>query len=340
MSKNSQLSKLMSDIKDKYKAAKNNDDLLDAVSLAKEYDGPLIYDNTLMYVASFILLLADIFLWFQIKDIRYWDISHILGFSFLTISILIPIIIAYSRKSSTTDLSQNIFNKDALLDNNIHAISLKDKLIASLPSLFVEFDRGNSSREFRQAWKKEAEHSRLSKEYFLYQFHYVDSRTEVTTTTNANGTTSVSTRTVYDHYDRYGLVFDFSHIKNFHICSSGKMRNKVDYNSSSISFSNEYSIGADNEMNASKYLKPKIVTLIEELSNSFTDINLEFNDSGLLCISFKDDNVFYAARNFGLRDPDEFYKELSGHTELTKLDTLVDFLKELSRHSDNNFQEK
>ena len=144
--------------------------------------------------------------------------------------------------------------------------------------------------------------------------------------------------TRYNHYDRYGIVYDFNLVKNIKVMSDKKPNNSVDYNSSSIEFSKDFNIGASSEQEASKFLKPKVVEIIQEMQVLVNGLSIEINNNGLLCLSFSNSGMFTTKSNYSLSEPKLFLEELEGHTDLVRLEKVLACIVKLEKQLDNNFK--
>lgn len=338
ISHNTRLKKLIKSIQLKVKLADNEDMIFEAVKLAKNFEGGVSYKNKHLYIISFIFLVIVIYLFYLFNNNGF---QHIYQFLILILSFIggvLPLKNAISRNNDIDQISDFIFHKKLLLDNNISRLPVFDKQIQALPIRFVEFNRGNAGRSFKSAYKKDKLNEGLPNDIYLYTFEYINKREVRTNNVGRREHHGSSTKTVYERFYRYGLIYDFEYIKNFHVASNGMIRNKVDYNSASIDFSNKFTIGAPSDIYAAKILKPKVVLLIEQLSTEFKNINIEFDAMGLMCCSFSDKDILYTKRRFGLEQSTEFYKEIQDKKTLEKLSLLTKFIQELSIHSDNNFR--
>jgi len=336
---NKKLTALLKSIKISAQQSNNSADILDAVKMAKAFEGDIKFQHNPFYLCSGAAIATAVLIWYQPQIISQWELDHNLFLSILAVLAIVPLIFVYTQRKKITSLSDFIFAKDCRFDNHMESISVSDSVISQLPTRFIEFKRGNYSRKFISATHVAAQHSALANEYYLYKFHYVDRRTVTTTSTDANGKVTTSTKTVYDHYDRYGITLDFGFIKQFQISNKRMLRKPRDYNSASIAFSKKFAIGASTELAAAKYLKPKIVLLVMDLAKHFSDLNIEFDTQGHLCLAFRDSDVFSRKRVHGLAQPNAFYEELQGQTALDKLDILTTFINQLAKYSDNNFEE-
>jgi len=201
---------------------------------------------------------------------------------------------------------------------------------------FKSFDMGSYSRnmiDFKSSiyFGKEYEYK-----YNCFGFEYVNSRQETYTTTDGKGNMSVHTRTVYDTNYRYGIIVDFNDIKDLLIQSNGAKSFEYEYKTESINFNNNFNVSSQNELTSAKFLTPKIILIIEEMQSLFYGIDFEFNYDSKLCISFEDDIVKSLKSINSLSNPSIFKEEISGKTQMIKLNKLLEYIHQLMVYSNNN----
>ncbi|GIU34624.1 DUF3137 domain-containing protein [Shewanella schlegeliana] len=232
-------------------------------------------------------------------------------------------------------LSDNIFLKDALFNNNLEAVPFEGKKLAKeLEASFREFKRGNDLREIQSLYKSTYQGDIHQFDYQLYRFHYVIKRTE--TTTDANGKTT--TRTVRDHYYRHGVLLDFPFASDMSIASDfGIKRRGERYKSASNAFNRQYRVYAKEPMTAARLLSPAIEEKLTVFAQGLKKPVLEFSNQGRLCVAVTDD-LLAVKRVHGLDNPKAFAEELAGHTELKQMKQMLGLVHEMMRYSDNNFK--
>jgi hypothetical protein len=243
------------------------------------------------------------------------------------------VIIVFTARKKISDVAALAYKKDAMLDNN-----LKYKAPFNSEEMrirFSELNRGNHSRHFKEVVGGEykGEEHQFSFEY--YHFHYVDKRT-VTTMQGKR----LRTKTVYDKYDRYGIIVPFEYYKNLQIFSfKPSQLYELKLSSGSIAFDKKFKIRASDELAATKFLKPAVVVAISDMAVFLSQMNIEIDATGLMCLSFSDSNMIMGNQRYDFSNPSAFYNELAGQTKLRKLDRTLRFLHQLFKHSDNNFKE-
>ena len=264
------------------------------------------------------------------------------------------------RARKMGNLSEKIFFKDLLFDNQLSIVSPPDFTIEALLTRFHDFHRGNYSRKIEQVIQGEhlGHHASSSFPFHYYHFHYVDEHTDETKESDG----STSTKTTYRHYDRFGIVIPFQaslnpeqdsasdsdsdsasmspKTENLQITESKALfgLNKSDYAPASLSFRKRFIVKTHNTHFAAKFLKPIIVELIEALTLHFSAITLEINEHNELLIAFTDKDLLAVPQRYSLAETALFLAEIKGISTPEKLTTLLKALENIRRETDNNFQ--
>jgi hypothetical protein len=337
MSHNKDLKALLENVDSAAKAASNNSELLDAVKMVKDFNAPIKFEHTYHYIFSAIsLILFSLSLYWNIVVTQSPEPLQITISAVMFFLVVTPLIMVMLNAGNIKSLSDYIFRKDSLQDNNMEEIGLDHEIFTYLSDNFKdEFSRGNHSREFIRGYSVKDDKD----EVFLYKFKYVNSRQETYTSTDSNGNTSVHTRTVYDNFYRYGVVTKFNHAQSIEIKSSGSRMNPIDFKPSSISFSDNFKVGAIDNIAAARFLKPAVVIAIEALDDNTSSLNIEIDEKGLMCISCSNSDLFNANsdRKYSIADVEEFYDEIAGFTEFSRLESVYGCIGQLKRHNDKNF---
>jgi len=248
---------------------------------------------------------------------------------------LIPLLIALAQSHTLNKFTQQLYWKNALLDNQLTLLNPANwPDTKSWQQQFAEFNRGNHKREFRQLIAGHYSGTEHSFDYHYWHFHYVNKRTEVSS--NSKGGTR--TRTVYDHYDRYGLVLPFAYCRRLFITSfstSGISGER--YRSDSGRFNKIFQVRAGEQMQAARFLKPAVIIALEEQAAALKQLNLAFSDNGTLCLSFADKDLLAVKPPCGLDQLSRFRQCIEQPTSLPKLSQLLHTIHQLLRHSDTNF---
>lgn len=337
-SHNTRLKSALADVEAKLATAQNDTDLVAAIELLKEFPAPVAFDNKRLNLITVGICAAAI-----ITGLGTWQ--------FGLAPILIPIaaasgiialiaygIIRFSRGHSMDNLSDRIHHKTVLHDYGLKPLNFDPKAKArSLGRRYRAFQLGNYSREMKSMLEGTYNGSEHTYEYQYFHFHYVNQRTETYTTTDSKGNVKVRTRTVYDHFDRYGFLLHFPFVRSMRISEKVLGWFSSGWKSSSTEFNKRFNVAAASEMDAAKFLKPKIVVELEAAAEALRNLDLEFTDSGDLCFSFDDANTLAAGRRHGIETPSAFAKEIAGHSTQPNLEAGLKFIHTLMKYSDNNF---
>jgi len=336
---NKRLKESLALIERRVDSAKNDDDLVQAINLLSDFPVPVQYDNnrlnkiTAGVCAASALVAAGVY--FGAGDLVYMAIAA----GAFIIALIVYGAVRFRRKNSLNGLSDKIHYRTSLFDYGLEPVPFSGKNKArELGGRFKAFQMGNYSREIRELLRGSHEGAEHSFAYDHYHFHYVDQRTETYTTTDSKGNVRVRTRTVYDHYDRYGFIVPFKFARAMRISEGGLGFFQKGWKSSSVSFNKSFNVAADSEMEAAKFLTPKVIVEIESAGEALRGMDLEFNNRGELCFSFDDSNMIAANRAGGLEHPAAFAKKVAGHSTQANLDAALNFIHTLMKYSDNNFE--
>lgn len=378
---NAKLKKFFDDIDSDIDSAKYQDDLISIIQKVKQCDMPLRYDYTLPYFVlgllltsatvllslkyyfyqnintNGILLLIAIFAIVFINLIvavlvRKKNIAFICGMGLFwlfsqsfegiqTHMIVLTVIFAISctcvivfivnRKNTLKNLATEIFEKDTLFDNALKPVPFDPTEKAEqLGKCFHEFKRGNYSREIKSLNSGSYSGNEHMFDFHCYNFHYVDR------------TKSSDNHAKYNHYHRYGIYLSFKFVSNLAILNQPiSTINGEKFRSASNKFNKLFSVKAETEIIAAKFLKPAIVIAIEEITQEFSELNFEFNSDAQLCMSFSNKDLLLSSnkRQYGLDDPDNFINEIKMSQKIPKLEKALEHIHTLMKYSDNNFLE-
>ncbi|MDX3774861.1 hypothetical protein QE250_12095 [Chromatiaceae bacterium AAb-1] len=337
---NSRLKQLLASLKQQTDTAGTVQDLLGIVDRAVQFNAPLQYRNQLQYSVAATLALAAILL-LLLQHQRYLQIlpSGWIGFALLIVTATGFIIFALHRNNSISRLSDDIFTKNVLFDNQLKPLPAKETA-SQLTSAFLEFKRGNHSRKIEQLYQGYSEHEHSRFNYYFYHFHYVNKRTVTYTESNGRGGTRTRKKTVYDHYHRYGIcVPQFKHAAVMVYNQAPDKILNVRYRPASNRFNKHYRVQAADEMQAARIMKPAVVVAFEDLYPLLQRPNIEIQPDAGLCLSFNDSNLLQAKRQYSLLQPQQFRQEIAEHTPLDKLQQALHFIHHLSNHSAIALQE-
>ncbi|GIU16908.1 MULTISPECIES: DUF3137 domain-containing protein [unclassified Shewanella] len=235
-------------------------------------------------------------------------------------------------------LSDKIFLCDALFNNGLTQTkpAAEDKLDA-LGKQFAEFRRGSGTRDIQQMFAGDYQGEQHSFNYKLYHFQYTVKRTQ----TSSDGNGGYKTKTVHEDRDRYGMLLDFPFASGLCIDAEDEVKLKGSvyaekYHTESNAFNDIYRVQACDKISAARLLSPAVIELLIKLNQNFISPMVEITADGRLCIA-STSKLIIEKRKHSLEKPDEFYKEIAGHTELKRVQKLLEAIHELMRLSDNNF---
>lgn len=270
-----------------------------------------------------------------------WGICWNLGkFSFwlamisfvITIS---PLWLIWRRESRLRKLSDLLFDQDILNDYGLVPAKINGyELWESLEKEFLDFDRGDEDRRIEYLVDGSYEHEGIRFLYQHYKFHYVDVRRE---RSYNESTKRWETNEVRTTRYRYGILFDFPYARGIMATSSGEIAYDTRWTSSSIRFNKIFKVATQSEQVAARFFKPAVVMEFEKMSEGLNDMCLQISEGGRLCLSFNDDDLIVASREFGIKEPDQFMAEIGRRQRLPKLDKVLAFTHALFRYNDDNF---
>lgn len=336
-SNNQKVNALLAAVRTQVANAQTETDLIKAIEDVKAFGAPIKFNHLINYIIAAVLgclsVLGFLYLYQNGKhanNLVTFATALLVMFSIGTLTLI------YSKNKKIRTLEDYIFNRDLQLDNRLTPVAVSAEQHArELGFRFHEFNRGNYSREIRALYQASYQGKEYSFDYHFYHFHYVDKRT--TMHTNSKG--QWRTKTVYDHYDRYGLYLPFHFISNLALISKSISGvSGYNYKPASIQFNKIYKVIAESEIAAAKFLKPTVVLACEQIAQSFREVNFEFNEETELCMSFRDDDVLTLERKHGFDRPDEFIQEIKGVQILPKLQIALEHIHTLMTYSDNNFR--
>lgn len=335
---NRSLTKLIKLMKVETSQATTLDELLNVVTKAIHYDGEIRYRRGTFYTVMILLFAAfasGVIIIYLGRALPPYSLLIYFVLLILTVIVLGEV---FCQENSIDSLSSDLFFKSLKIANGIEDHVLKPGEVHDLGTTFSEFQRGNYSRHFAQEWRvKSSEQSRPA---LYYRFHYVDQYTRVVSEPDGKGGVRTRTVTEFTHYDRYGLVFDFPYALGLSINSSGKTLNPVSYKPAYSEFCERFTIGANSELEAAKFLKPALVEQVVNLSHYFTRLNIQISNQGQMLIAFSEPMLSECKQQYSLREPQLFYQELQQNSVIENLKAANELLDVFTHYLDNNFQEE
>jgi len=338
---NSRLKQALATIEQHIKHAKSDDDLVAAINLLTPFPVPVQYDNRRLNLITALFCAAS-----AITAVILLLIEVETDYLLAPSAAMIITLVTYAgmrlhRKTGLSKLSRKIEYLTGLFDYGLQHIAINSKGKArEYGNRFRAFQLGDYSREIRSLLRGSYDGTDHSFSYEYYHFHYVNQRIETYTTTDSKGNVRVRTRTVYDHFDRYGFIVPFKFAKQLRISEGRLGFFSPKWKSSSVSFNKNFNVETANEFEAAKFLTPKILVEIESAGAALRGLDMEFNSLGELCFSFDNSNTLASQNAGSLANPAAFAKHISGHNVRANLDAALAFIHTLLKYSDNNFEQK
>lgn len=333
--------------------AESNTDLLKVIHQFVSYDDPLEFDRTRAwrFFGAGLLLLASAVALYWVGNIYSVALffyrleidpdSFGMGTGFLGIVIAVwSLAWMKSRSDRLPSLSKRIARLSSYFHNGL--TFLKEDSATTLKKLDTEFGdyrRGDYSRELVKSIQGVFTGALRNLPYTYRQLHYVNRRVVHTTVTDEKGNTKTESRVVYDHYDRYSLVIDFPWVTGISVRSDHQSENDYSHpmDTASPDFNKAFRLTGRSEMLCAKFIKPSTVLHLLKLSDILHRPNLEFSDSGALCLSFESSDLFAYGAQYSLASPNNFYAEISAGIELPRLMSALQWSHALSELHDDNF---
>lgn len=331
------LTELLHQISRNIEMAQSKDELIAIISHVKSFGGPLKFRHSryklLALFTGLITLATGLFSDdFYIK-FHYQSTAFTIFFALCTVAL---IFFMWRKSARVRSLAERLYLRALLFDNQLYELTSElSSFESQLFNDYCEFRRGNYSRKIKKGYRGNYKGSLHTFDYTVYHFHYVDKRTKYVTGSNGN----TRARTVYDHYNRYGIALEFRFVSLLAITgkSISGFKGKC-YKTSSNQFNRLFKVVAQDDMVAARFLMPAVVLACEEAANEFESLNLEFSSVAGLCMSFEDGDVVYGDSQFDFNSPDDFMCEVREYNSLPKLRAALEFIHTLMMYSDNNFR--
>ncbi|MDX9668788.1 MULTISPECIES: hypothetical protein [unclassified Pseudomonas] len=352
-SQNAKLNKLLADSEASLATAQSNTDLLKTIQEFVSYNGPLKFSFTrawwffgagLLLIASAVAFpkyantytVASFFYRLQIDPDLFPVILGVLGI----VSTGGSLAWMKTKSDRLPSLSSRIARLSSYFHNGLTRLAEDPRYtLSKLDAQFADYRRGNYSRELLQSMQGVFTGPLHNLAYEYHRLHYVDKRKVKTTVNDGKGGTKTETRVVYDHYDRYSLVIDFPWVTGVSVRTDGQSQN--DYPSrmdtASPDFNKAFRLTGRSEMTCAKFIKPSTVLHLLKVFNVLKVPNLEFADSGKLCLSFANSDLLTYGTQYSLSSPNEFYAEIAAGVELPGLVSALQWSHALGELHDDNF---
>ena len=337
---NRSLANLLQRIGQQLAVATRQQDLLDILDEIGRFGRPLTFNYSRYILVTIIsVIIAVIGFAMQKSGLITLPLPPWIHAILPLLSIAIWLIQFVYRRQQINRLQDQLFYKNVLLDNHLQPESVDGKRqVAELGIRFADFQRGNHLRELTEWIKGQYNGNEHSFTYHYYVFHYVNKRTVTYVTSDGKGRTRVRTRTVYDHFHRYGITLPFHYVSRLRVAGFDLSALPHGYRPASNRFNEIFKVSAHDQLAAAKFCSPKVVESLLNLSNRLNKVNLEFDASGQLCLSFADSDLLQLQRRYGFDQPALFADEIRQISKLDKLQSTLVFIEQLMKYTDNNFQ--
>ena len=280
------------------------------------------------------VVLIFVFLWLlSWFSMHKWSFSTMKYFIFALVGYLLFVNLygwPFLKKAQNTKrLSDLISLKKVALDNDLAFVKGdRKKLLRNFENVFFIFHRGNYYRELARHLGSKYKNKFI---YHYFNFHYVDEHYSTSTDAKGNTTTDVT----YCHYNLYVIVVPFSSKNFIKISSYDKVSNFIKWKSASIYFNKKFKVYTDKEQAVALFLQPKVIEQIEELYETFPELDIEISPQGLLALSTPDQQLLNYTRQYGVDELNLFKKEIKKVLDQTKLHKaleFINFLKDYHQH--------
>lgn len=362
MSHNEKLELMLKEVEKTADEAKKEEDFKKAFALLKDFSQggavKIAHDNSRLWLASAILacIAGVIFAAFYFLPFLYGvlpslyevagedTLGTILFLSGIGLCIggVIPIVVALTRDGSLDSISDKIFEKDVWFDNNLSRKKVENghALYSELYGEFGEFrGRGDESRYIKRMVHGAHQGEEFPFEYDYYVFHYVEVYYVTVPVFDSKGRmvgtrTERRTRTCY----RYGLLLDFDFGTPIAIVSDGgEYEYPAKWETASQEFNGNFSVYAESEIEAAKFLKPAVLPVVMAAKNNLSDLNIEISKNKRMNIAFSDSDVLHVDRKHSIKEPEAFEQEINSMLGLPKLKDLLQCVEGLKKYNDSNF---
>lgn len=328
---NAQLDSFLKDIKSQVISANSETDWHKIFRELKKFSimQPISYSFTFPWIVVVCLLMVvgGIF-WGAAGQPSDQELYVVTG-----LAVVVGLIVAYvfSKHSNVGEISDLIFYKDLLWDNELRDIEIEPtQKYKELRKRFADFNRGDEQRTIESWLEGQYQGAEHKFKFNLYHFRYI-----VVTYRTVKVGKSTTVQRVETPYHRYGMLVDFPYAPNFLITNNMEKKSLPhNWETSSKEFNDKYSCSTDSESEIAKFLSPATVLAFCNFKE-FNDLEWEVNN-GKMCISFSDE-IISLERQHGIENPEVFEKEIQGKLHLQEINKLKDFIHKMMTNSDSNF---
>lgn len=310
-------------------------DLNATVQWLKRLPFPLRYENSPVIIRILALFSANALL-LIFTPIKVNNPSFI--FIYL-ITCAVSIRIWGSRTKHLHQLSKDLIQQATYLANNLQEIKItnKEDHANQLAKNFDDFKRGSYGEitQYLKGYYEGAEHNFTFK---LYRYEYYD-HLDLHTVGGLETDRIHKRIQKLPFYTRHSIIVPFHHARNIQILQQNLFNPSNDkLNSASIKFNEIFNVYAEDELLLAKFLTPKVLETFLAMAQYYPTMNVEFNASNDLCISFADDTITIPPIVKQTDTLDNLISVLESPPNLPKLWLMLDYVHTLMKFSDNNFQ--
>lgn len=341
MNKNKELTDLFNKIEKDAKMAKSESDLILVIQSVSEFlaNNKSLKYNLKDYVIGLLILILSLlgyayyYYKYSVQTLEWW-IFIVPGCLVVGIIVLISIMVKYSGRES--ELSDYIFEKDVLFDNEITELPRREG--KKFEEAFGDFVRGDEGQSIVKLCKGVYQFGDHAKNYHYYEFKYVVVTHVPVPVSNGKGGTTIVMRRQEDTYYRYGIIVDFNWVKGILVKTGGGSHDyKSTFETGLPDFNKIFEVGANSQQDAAKFLKPTVILAFVDAHQYISDLSIEINNDGKLCISYSNDDTIDIPRKSSLADPTAFMKEISQKNLPPRLGEVMKLISIIEKHNDKNF---
>lgn len=340
---NKRLGILIADSVTRVQVARSKDELLEVVRAFRKFErqGRVGFDHRNLYL-SFLTLLALsallwLVLWLGLFDGVVLGEGNTVVLALANLAVLALPLLGVSQKNNRLELlSDQIAEKWLWLDKGLQDRSHRiGELWPRWRYTFGEFAQGDEDQHLTSCLAARHRGPEHEFEYCYYSF-------EFTVVRHANFpdpvTKKISTTEVRSVEKRFGIICDFPYARGIAVVSGGgEFSYSANWKTASGSFNKRFKVRAGLEQDAARFLTPSVLLAIEEAAPALTQMNLEINLLGQLCLSFSND-VLKTSRSSSLVHPTRFELRLKQESAAPGLNVALNLIHTLMKYSDNNFE--
>ena len=324
--KNVLLKENLANIEARIATANNLNDLLKVVKLIKLAKLTVISDKQVIFITGFLVLIfiAGLlffgFCWSKLPVATLRGVFKVLFGGILFTMVLA--IFATIKNNNTNKIADLLLLKKVALDNElVFDQSDKEQVLEFLQNMFFIFNNGDE-QELSEYIKGKYQNKLI---YHYFHFHYVNSDPRIKANAEDVGSDP-------EDFDLYGIITPFN-IKNFIKISNYETAvDFINWKSSSIFFNKTFKVYTDDEQAVAIFLQPKVIEQIEQLYETFPELDIELSNKGFLALSTPDEELLNCTRQYDLDQLELFTQEIKGVLKQIKLHKALEFINFLKEY--------